>query len=77
MALQFGYFSLASLRYIDASIMLMLIGMTSPNERNISPVGIDPKQIIFGVLSACILMMMVLLMCVLIAYLAMAAMQAF
>ena len=38
---------------------------------------IDPKQIILGVVSACAVMLFILLMCVLIAYLSMAAMNSF
>jgi|GEM_PF-2313121 len=40
-------------------------------------VTIDPKQIVWGLISACSVMMFILLMCVLIAYLSMAALNAF
>ncbi len=77
MALQFGYSSLVSLRHIGAANVLMLIGMTLDTKNNVTPVEIDPKQIIFGVLTACTIMLAILLMCVLVAYLTMAAMQSF
>jgi len=38
---------------------------------------IDPKQVLLGVVSACFVMLFVLLTCVLIAYLSLAAMNAF
>ncbi len=41
------------------------------------PVTIDPKQIILGLLAACSIMLFVLLTCVLIAYLSMAALTSF
>ena len=40
-------------------------------------VTVDPKQIALGIISACSVMMFILLMCVLISYLSMAALNAF
>lgn len=37
----------------------------------------DPKQVVFGVLMACFIMMVVLLLCVFVAYLSLQALQAF
>jgi len=77
MALYNGYLLALSMRHIG---MLPMIGTTtlalSADEFNV-PNSIDPKQILMGVLSACAVMLFILLMCVLIAYLSMAAMKSF
>lgn len=77
MALYIGYFLALSMRYIG---LLPMLGTTtlalSADEFNV-PTSIDPKQIILGVVSACAVMLFILLMCVLIAYLSMLAMNSF
>ncbi len=55
------------------AVALMARGAGGTGSQNV----IDPKQIILGVVSACAVMLFILLMCVLIAYLSMAAMNSF
>jgi len=76
MALQFGYFPALSLRSTSVFPMIITLALALENRNKAIP-AIDPKQIIFGVLSACALMLAILLMCIFVAYIAMAAMQAF
>jgi len=55
------------------AVALMARNSSANNPQN----TVDPKQIILGVISACAVMMFILLTCVLVAYLSMAALNAF
>lgn len=55
------------------AVALMARKSCAANSQN----AVDPKQIILGVISACSVMLFILLTCVLIAYLSMAALNAF
>ncbi|MBD3397456.1 hypothetical protein GF412_00025 [Candidatus Micrarchaeota archaeon] len=78
MALQFGYSRALSLANIDLLLPLILgMGLAlNTEETQISTIP-DPKQVVFGVLMACFIMLVVLLLCVMVAYLALQALQAF
>ena len=54
-----------------------LIAAAQALQEGKAPATVDPKQVLIGVASACGVMLSVLLMCVLIAYLSLAALHAF
>ncbi len=60
----------------EAAVKLAAAMAANMQNGNTSP-AVDPKQIVLGVLSACFVMLFVLLSCVLVAYLSLAAMNAF
>ena len=68
----FGY----SAANTEAAVKLAAAMAASMQNGNSSPT-VDPKQVMLGVASACFVMLFVLLSCVLIAYLSLAAMNAF
>ncbi|MCP4646451.1 MAG: hypothetical protein GY852_01785 [bacterium] len=51
--------------------------MAANMQNGSSSPAVDPKQVLLGVVSACFVMLFVLLSCVLIAYLSLAAMNSF
>ncbi len=78
MALQFGYSRTLSLENMD--LILSLIGMAGLAihvEDSQSSTLPDPKQVFFGVMMACFIMLFIMLVCVLIAYLSLLALHAF
>lgn len=60
----------------DVAVKLAAAMAANMQNGNSSP-AVDPKQVVIGVLSACFVMLFVLLSCVLVAYLSLAAMNAF
>ena|GEM_PF-2488740 len=78
MALQFGYSRTLSLENMGLLMSLMgVVGLALQSEQSQSSTLPDPKQIFLGVLMACFIMLFIMLVCVLVAYLALQALQAF
>ncbi|MCP4647700.1 MAG: hypothetical protein GY852_08220 [bacterium] len=78
MALQFGYSRALSLENMDLLMSLIgFAGLALQNEQSQSSTLPDPKQVFFGVLMACFIMLFIMLVCVLVAYLALQALQSF
>jgi len=68
----FGY----SVADTETAVKLAAAMAANMQNGNSSP-AVDPKQVVLGVVSACFVMLFVLLSCVLIAYLSLAAMNSF
>jgi len=78
MALQFGYSRTLSLENMDLILSLLCTaGLALQVEDSQSSTLPDPKQVFFGVLMACFIMLFIMLTCVLVAYLSLQALQAF
>ncbi len=57
--------------------LIMTAGLALQAEESQSSTLPDPKQVFLGVLMACFIMLFIMLVCVLVAYLALQALQAF
>ena len=78
MALQFGYSRTLSLENMDLLMSLIgIAGLALQAEDTKSSTLPDPKQVFFGVIMACFIMLFIMLVCVLVAYLALQALQSF